>query len=303
MSKNAVDDDGEPQRQPHQQQETCPDNDNQKSDEEQPKSLQKKQKQEQLPRIDSIVPVASTRWLALETYHYTDQEGKQRAWDVATRTTKPKSVAESAADDDGPGRTRSTADAVIIIPLLRSRTDPPPSKPETLLVEQYRPPVQRATVEFPAGLVDAGETVERAALRELREETGYVGTVCAVAPGAAGGPGATAGASDSPVSRAVCMSPGLATETVHVVMVQVDLDDPANRGTPKPELDDGEHVTLHRVPLDEGIKTLLDRCPAMPIMGLYLFAVGFQLGAAHQRAAAQAGQTQTPAQAQTQQEE
>ena len=126
------------------------------------------------------------------------------------------------------------------------------------------------TMEFPAGLVDAGETVEACALRELREETGYVGEFCSVLPN---------------VSRAVCVSPGLATETVHVVLVQVDLDNPYNQN-PKPELDDGEHVTLHRTELNEGIKMSLDTHPAMPIMGLYLFALGFQLGAKNAAAAA-----------------
>lgn len=44
-----------------------------------------------------------------------------------------------------------------------------------LLVRQHRPVVGRATLEVPAGLVDAGETAEHAALRELREETGHNG--------------------------------------------------------------------------------------------------------------------------------
>jgi len=46
-----------------------------------------------------------------------------------------------------------------------------------LFVEQFRIPMGRSVVEFPAGLVgdlnDAGEALEAAAARELLEETGY----------------------------------------------------------------------------------------------------------------------------------
>ena len=46
-----------------------------------------------------------------------------------------------------------------------------------LLVEQFRPPLDRYTVELPAGLAgdvdDALESLETAARRELLEETGY----------------------------------------------------------------------------------------------------------------------------------
>ena len=41
--------------------------------------------------------------------------------------------------------------------------------------KQYRPPIDKVIIEFPAGLIDAGETAEEAAVRELKEETGYVG--------------------------------------------------------------------------------------------------------------------------------
>jgi ADP-ribose pyrophosphatase len=42
-----------------------------------------------------------------------------------------------------------------------------------LAVRQYRPSVERYTVELPSGLVDPGESPAQAAQRELLEETGY----------------------------------------------------------------------------------------------------------------------------------
>lgn len=200
-----------------------------------------------VPRVDSVKRISSTKWLALDTLSWTDQDGRQREWDVAVRTTTSSS---------------NTADAVVIIPILRSKTNP--TKLETLLVKQFRPPMQQYTLEFPAGLIDDGELVENAALRELREETGFVGEKCTTPP---------------QVSRAVTMSPGMTSESVHVVVVEVDLDNPYNHGTPTPELDEGEHCTIVRLPLAQGLKTILDdENNAMPIMGLYLFALGLEFG-------------------------
>ena len=55
--------------------------------------------------------------------------------------------------------------AVMIVPLLDDGR---------LVVErQWRHPMQRVMLEFPAGKIDAGETPFSCAVRELAEETGY----------------------------------------------------------------------------------------------------------------------------------
>jgi len=56
--------------------------------------------------------------------------------------------------------------AVAIIPLLDDG--------RLVLVRQYRYPIGRAIVEFPAGKLDEGESTLECARRELREETGFV---------------------------------------------------------------------------------------------------------------------------------
>lgn len=55
--------------------------------------------------------------------------------------------------------------AVMIVPLLDNGN--------VVLERQFRTPMQRVMIEFPAGKLDAGEGWLACAQRELREETGY----------------------------------------------------------------------------------------------------------------------------------
>lgn len=59
--------------------------------------------------------------------------------------------------------------AVMIIPLLEDAT----GAMQVVLERQFRYPVGRVMIEFPAGKLDAGEDCFHCAQRELLEETGY----------------------------------------------------------------------------------------------------------------------------------
>ncbi|KAJ8583335.1 hypothetical protein M405DRAFT_514708 [Rhizopogon salebrosus TDB-379] len=158
---------------------------------------------------------SDAKWIRLKKIHYTDQDGKHRLWECAERTT----------------RKESGIDAVAVLAILRSKTKAFPLS--TVIIEQYRPPLDNIVIELPAGLIDAGETAEAAAIRELKEETGYV-----------------ADTSFEPESSPVIVSdPGMTNANMKLVVVTVLLEDKLE--TPVPHLDDGEHIVTRVVELDK----------------------------------------------------
>ena len=104
-----------------------------------------------------------------------------------------------------------------------------PTGPEILLQKQYRPPVEGVCIEMPAGLLDANESIERCAERELLEETGYIGTAVRSSP-------------------IMFNDPGFCNTNLKLVTVAVDLADPRNQN-PVPQLEDGEFIETFTVPL------------------------------------------------------
>ena len=58
------------------------------------------------------------------------------------------------------------AEGVVIYPVLKDDPD------KIVMIRQYRYPLDEYLYELPAGLIDAGETPDEAAVREMKEETG-----------------------------------------------------------------------------------------------------------------------------------
>ncbi|RQM07114.1 hypothetical protein DH86_00003460, partial [Scytalidium sp. 3C] len=110
-------------------------------------------------KVTKTEPLAASeaKWTRFLKATYIDPKGTERTWEYGERPTRPKN---------------SDIDAVAIVAILEKSTGP-----EIILQKQFRPPLDKIVIEIPAGLVDEGETPEQAAVREMKEETGYVGKV------------------------------------------------------------------------------------------------------------------------------
>ncbi|KAK4119329.1 hypothetical protein N657DRAFT_659085 [Parathielavia appendiculata] len=155
------------------------------------------------------LPQSEAVWTKLVKKIYRDPNGVKRTWESAERTTRPKNC-----DIDGVG----------IVAILEKDTGP-----EIVLQKQYRPPVDKICIELPAGLVDEGETAEQAAIRELREETGYVAQVLETSP-------------------VMFNDPGFCNTNLRMVHVSVDMSLPENQNL-KPQLEENEFIEVFLVKL------------------------------------------------------
>ncbi|OCF45275.1 ADP-ribose pyrophosphatase [Kwoniella heveanensis CBS 569] len=176
-------------------------------------------KEAQGPKILGVEEYKTdAKWLKLEKIKWMDQDGKERAWEVANRST----------------RSKAGVDSVHILALLHH-----PSKPvSTIIIEQYRPPTEATVIELPAGLIDEGEDAATAALRELHEETGY-----------GSGKAGEGNASVKEVSDVLVKDPGMSGANMNLVTVDVKLGE--NDPDPEQKLDEGEHIVKRVVPLKD----------------------------------------------------
>lgn len=179
---------------------------------------------------------ADSKFITLQKIEFVDQLGKQRVWERATRKTRNKEAGVAGKDDD---IQESGVDAIAMGNILIQENQPA----KTLIVIQYRPPLDKFTVEWPAGLMDKGETAEETAVREFKEETGYDCEVLSTSP-------------------AQAADPGMTNANMQLVMVKVKFE--KDDAMPEQRLEDGEHIERKIVPLSELYDVLVDYSKEKP---------------------------------------
>lgn len=144
------------------------------------------------PQLESIEQV-SGGWINKYILHYRMPDGTEHVYEAVSRIGLPDYETRLRTHE------AQSPDAVCIVAITPRDT--------VVMIREFRYPLNSWCVAFPAGLVDAGESIETAVARELSEETGYE-----LLPGSA----------LRPLPQAGYSSTGLSDETVQVVFVEAE---------------------------------------------------------------------------------
>lgn len=145
------------------------------------------------PIVLSSETISSNSWLNFKSLKYDNGVN----WQLVERTTHQASKSE----------------VVMVVPIDREAR-------KVLVTKEFRYTIGSEVIDFPTGLIDGNESIEEAALRELKEETGYTGSIYDVLP---------------PSYSSI----GMTNESLSVVFVDVD----SSKAVPTQNLDESEIIS------------------------------------------------------------
>ena len=111
-------------------------------------------------RVKGVEKVTDNPFLNLYNFDVEKRNGKTGKYYVASRKKDPTQLKAATH--------KNTSDGVIIYSVYGEKKD------KIVLVKQFRYPINAYVYEFPAGLVEPGEEMAQAGIREIYEETGLV---------------------------------------------------------------------------------------------------------------------------------
>jgi ADP-ribose pyrophosphatase len=147
------------------------------------------------------VDCVDSPWIRSRRVVYENDNGQVLNWDYIERVDARKSV--------------------LVMPRFKESGD-------LIFIRQYRVILDCYVIGFPAGVISDAEDVEKCALRELEEETGYKGNIVEISP-------------------ELTLNSALIKETARCVVVELEED-----ATPKEQdLEPSEKIEVHRVKKDQ----------------------------------------------------
>ena len=115
-----------------------------------------------------------------------------------------------------------TGNAVIILPITDDN--------QIIMIQEPRTPIGKVILDLPAGVIEKGEDAEKAAIRELEEETGYL-------------------ASKVEFLREYYQTVGYSDEKIKIYLA-------TNLKKTEQHLDDEEEIKVFKIPFEEVIEML-----------------------------------------------
>lgn len=118
-----------------------------------------------MSKVNKITPLTNVRFLNLYELEAENKYGETHPYYVASRKKEDRMMAATK---------HAVADGTIIYSVFGEKRD------RVIMIRQFRYPLNDYIYEFPAGLIDPGESAKETAIREMKEETGlnFTPTYC-----------------------------------------------------------------------------------------------------------------------------